>query len=136
MFLQTQKSALTIRSQFMSSNWHGKKYLFWHFSSILFFYILSLALYGKNYFSARKTCKEVCLLSGFLLGPIGGGLSAGIGSALYDLTSPAYVTSAPFTFVFKFLMAWACGIPYRLWKNKGKTILYSAVSGTAGFTKS
>lgn len=74
----------------------------------------------------------LCLLSGFLLGPVGGGLSAGIGSALYDLTNPAYVTSAPFTFVFKFLMAWVCGILYRLWKNKGKTILYSAVSGTAG----
>lgn len=32
-----------------------------------------------------------CLLSGFLLGPVGGGLAAGIGSALYDLTNPAYI---------------------------------------------
>ena len=74
----------------------------------------------------------LCLLSGFLLGPAGGGLSAGIGSALYDLTNPAYVTSAPFTFVFKFLMAWVCGILYRHWKDKGKTVLYSAVAGTLG----
>lgn len=74
----------------------------------------------------------LCLLSGFLLGPLGGGLSAGIGSAFYDLTNPAYVASAPFTFVFKFLMAWVCGILYKLWKNRGKAVLYSAVAGTAG----
>ena len=50
-----------------------------------------------------------CLFSGFMLGPIGGGLAAGIGSALYDLTNPAYIASAPFTFVFKFLLAAVCG---------------------------
>ena len=31
-----------------------------------------------------------CLLSGFVLGPVGGGLAAGLGSALYDMTNPAY----------------------------------------------
>ena len=51
----------------------------------------------------------MCLLSGLLLGPISGGLSAGIGSMFFDLTNPAYITSAPFTFAFKFLMAWICG---------------------------
>ena len=50
-----------------------------------------------------------CLLSGFVLGPVGGGLAAGIGSALYDVTNPAYIASAPFTFVFKFLLAAVCG---------------------------
>lgn len=50
-----------------------------------------------------------CLLSGMLLGPTPGGLAAGIGSMLFDLTNPAYLTSAPFTFAFKFLMAWLCG---------------------------
>ncbi|WP_322171264.1 ECF transporter S component [Acutalibacter caecimuris] len=50
-----------------------------------------------------------CLFSGFMLGPIGGGLAAGIGSALYDLTNPAYIMSAPFTFLFKFLLAAVCG---------------------------
>lgn len=50
-----------------------------------------------------------CLFSGFMLGPVGGGLAAGIGSGLYDLTNPAYVASAPFTFVFKFLLAAVCG---------------------------
>ncbi len=51
----------------------------------------------------------MCLLSGMLLGAVPGGLAAGIGSMLFDLTNPAYVTSAPFTFAFKFVMAWLCG---------------------------
>ncbi len=52
----------------------------------------------------------ICILSGLILGPLGGGLSAGIGSGLYDLTNPAYISSAPFTFVFKFLMAFVAGL--------------------------
>lgn len=74
-----------------------------------------------------------CLFSGFMLGPVGGGLAAGIGSGLYDLTNPAYAASAPFTFAFKFLLAAVCG-----WiahskganaENQGKNIL-AAVSGS------
>lgn len=51
----------------------------------------------------------LCLLSGMLLGPMQGGLAAGIGSMFFDLTNPAYIASAPFTFAFKFIMAWLCG---------------------------
>ena len=51
----------------------------------------------------------MCLLSGMLLGAAPGGLAAGTGSMFFDLTNPAYITSAPFTFAFKFLMAWLCG---------------------------
>jgi len=51
----------------------------------------------------------MCLLSGFLLGPVLGGFAAGIGSALFDITNPLYISSAPFTFAFKFFMAWICG---------------------------
>lgn len=51
----------------------------------------------------------LCLLSGMVLSPVQGGLAAGLGSMLFDLTSPAYVTSAPFTFAFKFAMAWISG---------------------------
>ena len=51
----------------------------------------------------------MCLLSGFLLGPVAGGFAAGFGSAFYDLTDPLYITTTPFTFVFKFAMAWVCG---------------------------
>lgn len=51
----------------------------------------------------------MCLLAGMLLGPVQGGLAAGIGSMFFDLTNPAYIASAPFTFAFKFVMAWICG---------------------------
>ncbi len=50
-----------------------------------------------------------CLLCGLLLGPFAGGLSSGLGSAFFDLLNPIYLTSAPFTFAFKFLMAYVCG---------------------------
>lgn len=51
----------------------------------------------------------MCLLSGLLLGPVSGGLAAGIGSAIYDLTNPLYLASAPFTLAFKFLLGFVCG---------------------------
>lgn len=43
----------------------------------------------------------LCALSGLLLGPWWGGLAAGLGSALFDLMNPAYITEAPITFVTK-----------------------------------
>ena len=46
------------------------------------------------------------LLAGFLLGPVCGGLAAGIGSGLSDLLG-GYVVWAPGTFVIKFLTAFA-----------------------------
>lgn len=51
----------------------------------------------------------VCLLSGLLFGGISGGLASGIGGALYDLTNPLYITSAPVTFISKFAMGWTAG---------------------------
>lgn len=51
-----------------------------------------------------------CLLSGLLLGPVYGGLAAGIGSVCFDLINPLYIADAPFTFLFKFAMAFLCGL--------------------------
>lgn len=74
----------------------------------------------------------MCLLSGMLLGPISGGLAAGIGSMLFDFTNPAYITSAPFTFLFKFIMAWLCGIICK--KNTSKLYLtIGAISGAFSY---
>lgn len=50
-----------------------------------------------------------CLLSGLILGPGFGGLAAGLGSALFDLFDPVYITSAPTTFLNKFLLAAVAG---------------------------
>lgn len=51
----------------------------------------------------------ICLLAGMLVGPLWGGLAAGLGSMFYDFTNPAYVASAPITFIFKFAMAAVAG---------------------------
>ena len=53
----------------------------------------------------------VCLLSGLLLGPVPGGIAAGLGSALYDLTLyNEGIINLLITFVSKFAMAWVCGM--------------------------
>ena len=61
----------------------------------------------------------VCLLAGMLLGPVTGGLSAGLGSALYDAFGGGYdVVNVLITFVSKFAMAWVCGKLIRLGGEK------------------
>ncbi len=73
-----------------------------------------------------------CLLCGFILGPIGGGAASGLGAALYDLTNPAYVASAPFTFVFKFLLAAVCGWIAHAGENKGENHKLNILAGAGG----
>ena len=46
-----------------------------------------------------------CLLAGLLLNPTDGALSSALGSTLFDLFDPLFFTSAPFTFLFKFVLA-------------------------------
>lgn len=53
----------------------------------------------------------VCLLGGLLLGPLPGGLAAGLGSALYDAIAGGYdVVNVLITFVSKFAMGYICGL--------------------------
>lgn len=59
-----------------------------------------------------------CLLAGILLGPIYGGLAAGIGPTLFDLFDPVYFTSAPTTFINKFAMAAVAGYIFNKKDNK------------------
>ena len=73
-----------------------------------------------------------CLLSGLILGPVGGGLAAGVGSALYDVTNPAYIASAPFTFVFKFAMAAVCGWLAHGGERKGASHWWNLLASVCG----
>ncbi len=57
------------------------------------------------------------LLAGIFLGPLYGGLAAGIGSGLADLIS-GYGTYMPFTFFIKFLMAVVISVLYKKYHNK------------------
>lgn len=61
----------------------------------------------------------VCLLGGVLFGPLTGGLSAGIGSALYDLIDPVYAPEAWITFINKFLMGFFAGLICNIGRGKG-----------------
>ena len=55
-----------------------------------------------------------CLLSGMLLGPVPGGLAAGLGSAIYDAFAGYDFINVLITFVSKFAMAWLCGLLVRI----------------------
>lgn len=74
----------------------------------------------------------MCLLSGLLLGPVPGGLAAGIGSLFFDLTNPLYIKDAPFTLVFKFLMAFVCGLIAYAGEARGEHMRRNFVAGGAG----
>lgn len=74
----------------------------------------------------------MCLLAGMLFGPVGGGLAAGLGSAIYDAAFGGYdLLQSAITFVSKFLMAFVCaGLAgtYRAEKtNKGQLLLGAVV---------
>ena len=73
-----------------------------------------------------------CVLSGIVLGPFGGGLSAGIGSFFFDLTNPLYVSSAPFTLVFKFMLAFVCGQVAYMNNKNGLNVRYNFMAAVAG----
>lgn len=73
-----------------------------------------------------------CLLSGFVLGALPGGLAAGIGSMFFDLLNPLYITSAPFTLVFKFLMAWVCGAIAYSGGRQGLNTKWNITAGVTG----
>ncbi|MBD5532149.1 MAG: ECF transporter S component [Lachnospiraceae bacterium] len=103
----------------------------WTTREITYIGIMAAAVYAASAFlqihiptvigSTRLHMGNVmCLLAGMLLGSVQGGLAAGIGSMLFDLTNPAYAVSAPFTFCFKFAMAWICGAV--IWGNKSTRI--------------
>ena len=60
----------------------------------------------------------MCALSGLLLGPWLGGLASGLGSAIYDMTNPLYISECWITFLTKGAYGLAAGLV--VWKVKGK----------------
>ncbi|MCI9444231.1 MAG: ECF transporter S component [Oscillospiraceae bacterium] len=60
--------------------------------------------------TALSVGNAMCILSALLFGPITGGLAAGIGNALVDLSDPAWAPEFWITFINKFLMAFVAGL--------------------------
>lgn len=58
-----------------------------------------------------------CALSGILLGPWLGGLAAGLGSAIYDMTNPAFISECWLTFLMKAPYGIAAGLVIRCGKK-------------------
>jgi len=60
--------------------------------------------------TAISVGNAMCILSALLFGPLTGGLAAGIGNALVDLSDPAWAPEFWITFINKFLMAFVAGL--------------------------
>lgn len=73
----------------------------------------------------------MCALSGILLGPWLGGLAAGLGSAIYDMFNPLYISEAWLTFLMKGLYGLIPGLVMLLWKKEWK-IWQAAVASSGG----
>ncbi|MBQ3193491.1 MAG: ECF transporter S component [Oscillospiraceae bacterium] len=73
----------------------------------------------------------MCALSGILLGPGLGGLAAGLGSFLYDMTNPLYISEAWITFLTKGAYGLVPGLVMLLWK-KNWGYIKAAIATTAG----
>ena len=73
-----------------------------------------------------------CLLAGLLFGGVRGGLAAGIGSFIFDLTDPLFVSSAPFTLVFFFLMGFICGTVSHIGGKNGKSFKFNLLGAALG----
>ena len=86
---------------------------------------------GKELYGVTKIAGDM-ISSMYLTRTAFGGLAAGIGSALYDLTNPAYIASAPFTFAFKFLLAAVCGWVAWARGSRGENHGQNILAATAG----
>ena len=78
-----------------------------------------------------KLGNAVCVLSGLLLGGVGGGLAAGIGSALFDLTDPVFATEAWITLIRFFLMGLIAGSIAHAGGQRGKNFKLNVAAAIA-----
>ena len=67
---------------------------------------MPIAIGGRTSFTLANI---MCCLSGLLLGPVGG-VASGVGSALYDLTNPAYAPECWITLITKGVMGLVAGL--------------------------
>ena len=71
--------------------------------------------------TAIHVANAVVVLSSWFLGPIYGGLAGAIGLSLADILDPRYISSAPKTFLLKFIIGFVSGSVARYFKLDKKT---------------
>jgi len=74
----------------------------------------------------------MCALSGIVLGPWLGGLAAGLGSAIYDMLNPLYISECWITFIMKGAYGLVVGLIAWAGKNKRCNYLKSCLATIAG----
>ena len=68
----------------------------------------------------------MCAMAGVLLGPLYGGLAAGLGSAIYDMLNPLYISECWITFITKGAYGLVAGlIAWRVKKGWTASIRFS-----------
>lgn len=87
--------------------------------------------------TAIHIANAIVVLSAWFLGPLYGGLSGAIGLTIADVLDPRYITSAPKTFLLKFLIGFIAGKVAQQLKLQEKTdrkdiIMAAATSAIAG----
>ncbi|HIY10435.1 MAG TPA: ECF transporter S component [Candidatus Anaerofilum excrementigallinarum] len=76
----------------------------------------------------------MCLLGGLLFGAVPGGLAAGIGSALLDLTDPVYAPEFWITFLTKFAMGFVAGWLGRQAALQGRRVMVWVAAAAGSLT--
>lgn len=74
----------------------------------------------------------LCALSGILLGPWFGGLAAGLGSAIYDILNPLYISECWITFLMKGIYGLVAGLIAWKGNSYGRMIL-AALGGALSY---
>lgn len=106
---------------------------------IVFIGVMSAVVFAANFLSiplgdvTRLHFGNVfCVLSGLLLGPLSGGLCAGLGSFFYDLCNPLYAAEAPITFLMKFILGAVAGLISHLGGRRGRALPFNIAGSVAG----
>ena len=86
--------------------------------------------------TAIHIANAVVVLSAWFLGPIYGGLSGAVGLSIADVFDPRYITSAPKTFLLKFLIGFIAGtlanrVRLREKEERKEIISITAISAAA-----
>lgn len=88
-------------------------------------------------FSAFHLGNILCALSGILMGPWLGGLAAGLGSAIYDMLDPVYISECWITFIMKGAYGVVVGlIAHRKnnrWDNSYARALLGTIAGALAY---
>ena len=72
-----------------------------------------------------------CVIAGLILGPVAGGFASGIGAFFFDLLG-GWASTAVFSLIIKFLLAFVCGSIAYSGKRNGLSLWRNAIGSFSG----